>query len=111
MEIDIRDEGSVKLVRFQGRLDSNTSAAAESELTGLLGAGASQLLLDFEHLDYISSAGLRIVLATAKRIRAKGGALRLCSLNEMVFEVFEISGFVTLLDVHPTQAEALAAFG
>jgi anti-anti-sigma factor len=61
-------------------------------------------------LDYISSAGLRVLLATAQKLQAEDGALRVCNLNETVQEVFDISGFSTILSVFKTETEALNEF-
>jgi len=67
-------------------------------------------LVDCEKVDYISSAGLRVLLGTVKGLTAAGGSLRISGLNESVHEVFEISGFSTILAVFVTEAEALDGF-
>ena len=66
------------------------------------------MTLDFTKLDYISSAGLRVLLGAAKTLLASGGSLGIFGLNPSVLEVFEISGFSTILAVYPSEAEALA---
>ena len=110
MEISITESGDIRILSFQGNLDTNTSPQAESEINGLIEAGSQKLLINFEKLDYISSAGLRILLATAKKLKVSQGDLKICCLNETVQEVFDISGFVTILSVSTTEEEALAAF-
>ena len=110
MEILVTESGDVRILSFQGNLDTNTSPQAESEINGLIEAGSQKLLINFEKLDYISSAGLRILLATAKKLKVSHGDLKICCLNETVQEVFDISGFVTILSVSTTEEEALAAF-
>jgi anti-sigma B factor antagonist len=110
MEILVTESGDVRILSFQGNLDTNTSPQAESEINGLIEAGSQKLLINFEKLDYISSAGLRILLATAKKLKVSQGDLKICCLNETVQEVFDISGFVTILSVSTTEEEALAAF-
>ncbi len=107
MEITTRTERDVTLVAFGGNLDSNTSPQAQQALDGILAGGGQKMVVDFTALDYISSAGLRVLLGTAKRLRGAGGALRLFGLNETVREVFQISGFSTILAVFATEAEAL----
>ena len=72
--------------------------------------GAKNLVLDFAALDYISSAGLRMVLVVAKRLKGEGGQLVLSGMQPHVREVFDISGFLAILNVEPTRAEALARF-
>ena len=69
-----------------------------------------KILVNFADLDYISSAGLRVLLTTAKRLGGSGGTLRICGLNETVSEVFEISGFSVILSVFPNETEALEGF-
>jgi len=110
MEISVTESGDVRILSFQGNLDTNTAPQAESEINGLIEAGSQQLLINFEKLDYISSAGLRILLATAKKLKASQGDLKICCLNETVQEVFDISGFSTILSVSKTEEEALGAF-
>ena len=95
------------LLAIAGSMDSTTSPEAQKALDGIL-ASASKVALDFTELDYISSAGLRVLLGAAKTLLASGGSLRIFGLNPSVREVFEISGFSTILAVYPTEAEALA---
>jgi len=107
MEITTRTQNGVTLVALGGNLDSNTSPQAQQALDGILASGGKKMVIDFTALDYISSAGLRVLLGTAKRLSGAGGALRLFGLNETVQEVFDISGFSTILAVSATEAEAL----
>jgi len=69
--------------------------------------GSRKLLLDFSRLDYISSAALRVLLAVAKKLTPNEGELRICNPNDVVNEVFEISGFSTILKVLPSDSEAI----
>ena len=110
MEISISESGDVRVLSFQGNLDTGTSPEAESQINDLIEAGAQKLLVNFEKLDYISSAGLRVLLATAKKLKPGGGDLKICCLNQTVQEVFDISGFSTILSVTSSEEEALGAF-
>ena len=124
MNITTRMHNDVTLVAFAGNLDSNTSPQAQQALDGILASGGRKMVVDFTALDYISSAGLRVLLGAAKRLSGVpgggggggggsgggGGALRLFGLNETVKEVFEISGFSTILAVYATEADALRGF-
>jgi serine/threonine-protein kinase RsbW len=110
LDITTRTQNDVTIVAFAGKLDSTTSPLAQQALDAILAAGGRKIVVDFTELDYISSAGLRVLLAIAKRLRtggAGGGALRLFGLNETVREVFQISGFSTILAVFATEDEAL----
>ncbi len=108
MNISTRTQGDVTIVAFAGNLDSNTSPEAQQALDGILAGGGKRLVVDFTALDYISSAGLRVLLGAAKRLGGADSALRLFGLNETVREVFQISGFSTILTVVATEADALA---
>ena len=110
MKIETRESQGIQIVAFEGNLDTNTSPEAESKINELIDAGKQQLLVNFEQLNFISSAGLRVLLATVKKLNASGGDLRICSLNATVQEVFDISGFVTILSVKNTEEEALSSF-
>lgn len=108
MSITAERDGNTLVLQLQGRLDSTSSAAAEAEILGHLDAGPSHVVLDFGKLDYISSAGLRVVLIAAKRVKQSGGTMVLCALQPHIREVFEISGFLSILTVADDRAGALA---
>ena len=110
MEISVKTVERVKVLAFQGNLDTLTSPDSERQLNQLIEDGETKFLVNLEKLDYISSAGLRVLLATAKKLKAIGGELRVCSLNEIVAEVFDISGFDLILTVLPNESEALEDF-
>lgn len=107
MQISTRTNNEIHIVAIAGSLDSTTSPEAQKALDAVI-AGARNVALDFTELDYISSAGLRVLLGAAKQLRASGGTLRMFGLNQSVREVFEISGFSTILSVYSSEAEALA---
>lgn len=106
MNVTARVQNGVTLVAFVGSLDSNTSPEAQQAVDGVLAGGARKVVIDCTALDYISSAGLRVLLGAAKRLGG-AGALRLFGLNQTVREVFDISGFSKILAVFNTEAEAL----
>ena len=107
MEITVRDEGETKVVIVDGKLDTNTTPLVESEINALMEGGTKKLLVNFERISYISSSGLRLLLATAQILKGSGGELRVCSLNEMATEVFEISGFSSIIKVFASEQDAL----
>lgn len=107
-QFQLIDADGVRQVSLAGRLDSATSGDFEKDLHPLFAASGVRALLDFSSLDYISSAGLRVVLMTAKRARQAQGRLVLCGLQPHVREVFEISGFLKILSVADDQAAALS---
>ena len=108
MEITTTTISDVQVVAFTGKVDTNTAPEVEQAFLALLEAGHADLLANFENLSFISSAGLRVLLVTAKKAKAKSGELRVCCMNETVKEIFDISGFATILNVFDSQEEALA---
>ena len=110
MNITSKTIDAVTVVHLEGNLDTNTSPEAQESLNKLMDEGASKILVNFEKVDFVSSAGLRILLATAKRLSGTGGNLRITNLNETVAEVFEMSGFSTILSVFPTEGEGIQGF-
>lgn len=97
MEIIKTREESTLILALQGRLDTNTAPLLEQTLTEELD-GVTELVLDFEEIDYISSAGLRVLLATQKRMK-KQGSMKLVNVSEVVNEIFEVTGFLTILKI------------
>ena len=84
-------------IALEGRLDTMTAPELEAELNQNLG-NAETLTLDFSKLDYISSAGLRVLLSAHKNMSAKGG-MKVTNVNEIVREVFEVTGFTDILTI------------
>jgi anti-anti-sigma factor len=110
MQISVKTTNEVKVLAFEGRLDTQTSPDAQQQLTRLIEEGATKILVNLEKVDYISSAGLRVLLVVAKQLKATDGELRICSLNEVVKEVFDISGFDLILPISASESEALEGF-
>src|SRR4029078_12827467 len=108
MQISTRTSNDIHIVAIAGSLDSATAPEAQKSLEDVV-AGAKKVALDFSNLDYISSAGLRVLLGAAKQLRASGGKLGMFGLNQSVREVFEISGFATILSLYPSEADALGS--
>lgn len=84
-------------IALEGRLDTNTSPELEEELKSSL-EGVKELVFDFIQLDYISSAGLRVLLAAQKKMNQQG-TMTVCNVNDTVMEVFEVTGFADLLTI------------
>ena len=110
MTISVKTTNDVKVLHCEGELDTQTSPNAQDQLNQLIEEGVRKVLVNFEKLEYISSAGLSVLLAAAKQLKAVDGELRVCGLNEVVKEVFDISGFVTILKVFGSESEALENF-
>ena len=110
MQISVKTTNEVKILAFEGKLDTGTSPDAQQQLTRLIEEGETKILVNLEKLDYISSAGLRVLLVVAKQLKKTDGELRICSLNEVVKEVFDISGFDMILPISTSESEALESF-
>ena len=109
MHIQQTDRGGVTILAPAGRIDTTTSGAVEEALRRAVDGGARSLLVDLGGVEYISSAGLRVFLVLAKRMRDLQGRLVLCSLTEPVRQVFQLAGFLPLFRVEPSPETALSA--
>ena len=107
MEINTRKEKNATVVKVAGKMDAVSSPELEKELSQLMTAGEKDFVVDLGELDYISSAGLRVILATAKHLKDKEGKILLASLQDMVKEVFEISGFSAIIPIYESVDSAL----
>lgn len=99
-----------RVLALKGRLDTNTSGDLDRHLTEHVGL-SDRLVLDLAEIEYVSSAGLRVVLMLAKKLQRGGGALVLCGMSAGVREVFDIAGFSKILTIEPDRAGASARFG
>ena len=108
MTIAIEPTANAHIIALQGQVNSANAATVETEVLAVVQQGARNVLLDMRELTYISSAGLRVVLVLAKRLKQERGRLVLCAMQPHVHEVFDISGFLAILDVQATRQEALA---
>ena len=97
MTINKKLEGTKLELLLEGRLDTTTSPMLEAELKQSI-EGVTELVFDFEKLEYISSAGIRILLA-AQKIMNKQGSMVVKNINEIVAEVFEVTGFSDILTI------------
>ena len=97
MTIHKTANGNELTLALEGRLDTMTAPELEAELKASLN-GVDSLTLDFEKLDYISSAGLRVLLSAHKMMSGKGG-MKVTHVNEIVAEVFDVTGFADVLNI------------
>ncbi|MDD7218439.1 MAG: STAS domain-containing protein [Clostridia bacterium] len=93
-----KEQSEEKLtLKLEGRLDTTTAPQLETELKNSL-EGVKELILDFSDLAYISSAGLRVLLGAQKQMN-KQGSMKICHVNEMIMEVFDVTGFADILTI------------
>jgi anti-anti-sigma factor len=107
MEITWRKAQRAMIVSVQGRIDAVTAPDFEKRLLELMGQGEGVILLDFSPLEYISSAGLRSILAVAKTLKTKDGQILFFGLQGPVKDVFKISGFGSIFKIMENEEEAL----
>ena len=110
MKITNREINDIAVIDFEGDLDTNTSPKAEKFINKIIDQNKKKILVNFKNLDYISSAGLRVLLGTMKMLHKMEGELKICDLNETVLEIFDISGFSTILSVCENEEIALGEF-
>ena len=96
MDITKTLEGSALTVVPVGRLDTTTAPQLEAEIADL--AGVTELIFDFEGLEYLSSAGLRVLLSAQKTMN-KQGSMIIKNVNDVIMEVFEVTGFIDFLTI------------
>jgi len=107
MEITQTQNGEVLIFAIQGKLDSLTSKTFEGRLIPPIEQGNKKILLDFSEMDYISSAGLRVLLLAARLLSDSDGKIALCGLKPSIKSVFDIAGFSAVFPIFPSLPEAL----
>ncbi len=109
MEIKTERKGGIAVALAEDRVDGANAREFQDALQAVIEDGDHGLVLDMSRLTYISSAGLRVLLLTARTLQRQNATLVICSLSGPVREVFEISGFDKIIQTHDTQDEAVAA--
>lgn len=97
MKINKKTEGNSLLIALEGRLDTSTAPELEKEIKASID-GVSDLCFDFAKLDYVSSAGLRVLLS-AQKIMNKQGSMKLINVSEPIMEIFDVTGFTDILTI------------
>lgn len=111
MSTALETEGRAHVVVMKGKLDSASAPEAEKLVLGALENGAAIVIMDMAELDYVSSAGLRVMLMAAKRLKTSGGKFGLSGVRPAIVEVLDIAGFTSILTIFPDRAAALSALG
>jgi anti-anti-sigma factor len=107
MEIIQTKANEAIVLKLEGRLDTNTASSFEEKLMDLINTNENKIVVDFSHLDFISSSGLRVLLMAGKKLKTSNGKLGLCSLQDHIKEVFDVAGFTMLFSMFPDQEAAL----
>lgn len=102
-------KGDLVILAPRSRLDTATAPELERTAAETIDGGIRKLIIDLSQVEYVSSAGLRVLLVAAKRLKGEEGHLGICSLNVQVKEVFELSGLTTLINCYESLADAEAA--
>jgi anti-anti-sigma factor len=109
MEISVKREEGYAVVGVKDRLDTMTVWDFEQQVNGLVQGGCARMVLDLSALEYISSAGLRSLMALSKKLKAAQGSMAICGLQGLPKEIFAVSGFDTVFRICDTVAEAAAS--
>lgn len=108
MEVVEQRDGNVIVLAVEGRVDATTSDALQGKVNDVVAQGEKLLVIDGAKLSYISSSGLRVFLLAWKRMSAVAGRMAVCSLNDRVEHVFEITKLTSVFDILATREEAVA---
>jgi anti-anti-sigma factor len=106
MDIGEAQTAQGTIVDVKGRIDSNSAKTLGDRLTNLVEAGRTRLVIDLNQVDYISSAGFRVLLVASRLAEEAQGSLALCSLSPEVQKLFELAAFTDLFEIHPSRPTA-----
>ena len=110
VEITEKKQGEVLVIKMRGRLDAFSSPQAEKKVFECINRGDTKLLIDFGGIQYLSSAGMRMLLSTTKKLKTLSGKLVVCSVIPNVMDVLKMSGFDHVLELSKTEEDALGKF-
>ena len=108
MDVVVEEKGEIIIVRVKGRLDAASSPQLEQKINSIIDGGHFKILLDFSSVEYLSSAGMRLMLSVSKKLKSLEGKVVACSLNDEVMEVIKMAGFNQVIEFYPNEADSLA---
>ena len=108
--VGFRSNGAIQVLALKGELDAHTASELEAAIQKCQEERNFQIIINGEHLQYISSAGLGVFMAYIEEVRDEGGDIKIAALQPKVFNVFDLLGFPMLFDIVETEDEAIAKF-
>ena len=110
LDIDSETDDGILILNPSGRIDGGTAREYENTLIERIFGGHSRILLNCEAVEYVSSAGLRVLLMASRRAEEAGGKLVLCAVRDPVHDVFKYSGFADVISIYADREQALESF-
>jgi anti-anti-sigma factor len=107
LKVEIEEHGEKKILRIAGRIDATTTSILEKYISDLFSKHHKWILMDFGKVDYLSSAGMRLLLSSTKKCKTLQGKLVFCNMNEDVMEIIRMAGFERILPIYSNEKEAL----
>lgn len=108
MNVTVDKRGNTAILRCDGRLDATTSTQLEASILSVIEKEEKNLLLDFSKVEYLSSAGMRLLLSTTKKMRSVGGKLVIFAMHDDVMEIIRLAGFEQILKICHDEDQAIA---
>jgi anti-sigma B factor antagonist len=106
----IKERGEVSIINLKGFLDAHTAPTLENNFTQLINDNKYKIVVNFEDLAYISSAGLGVFMAYIESIRDNKGDIKLTNMSDKVFNIFDLLGFPLLYEIYKNEEEAIKKF-
>ena len=106
----VRESGDISIIKLKGFLDAHTAPTLENNFTQLINDNKYKIVVNFEGLAYISSAGLGVFMAYIESIRDNKGDIKLTNMSDKVFNIFDLLGFPLLYEIYKNEDEAIKKF-
>ncbi|AGB03261.1 STAS domain-containing protein [Methanoregula formicica] len=110
MEIKTTSKDNATTLSLNGRIDTATAPELEQAINKVIDGGQRKVLLDFAGVTYISSGGLRVLLATAKKLKNPGDKFGICALTPEVLKILKLAGFTSIFSIYASEGETLAGW-
>lgn len=107
LQIETEERPPIIILRLDGRLDATSAPSLEGILNTHVSKQNGKILLDFSRIEYLSSAGMRLLLSISKKAKTQNGIVALCAINDDVMEIIKMAGFERILQIYATEMEAL----
>ena len=104
----VEQKAGISIINLQGRIDASNSNQIHEKIMDEIEKGINRIVINFQEVSYISSAGLRILVYTSKQLKRSEGHLSLCAMDRNIEKIFQISGLIELFDIHENLDKSLS---
>ncbi len=111
MKVNVREDGQIMVIELNGHVDASNAFQLEEKMEEIVSSGKHKIVVNFKTVDYISSAGLRVLLTAIKKVKSHQGDMVLCEMSDNIHKIFSLAGFTNIFTIMNNEMESMTFLG